>query len=166
VAQAGVAACGSDRSPSERVLRGAVAVAILGAIPLSCAHLVWLIGGLEQAHWARALGGFVLGMLAADGITGCVHWACDTWGSPRTPWIGPALIRSFREHHRDPRAICRHDWVEVNREPALAAALGFALLALPPLREWALGHPMAYAFLWSLFSVLTIFKLHALYEVT
>ena len=46
-----------------------------------------------------------------------------TWGDDHTRWIGPSLIRSFREHHRDPRAMLGHDWIEVNREPAIAASV-------------------------------------------
>jgi hypothetical protein len=113
---------------------------------------LWLASCLEGDAWLGALVGLLLGVLAADAITGAVHWACDTWGSPQTRWLGPALIGAFREHHRDPRAICRHDWVEVNREAGIAGSLGFALLGLPPVREWSAGRPMAYAFLWSLFA--------------
>jgi ubiquitin-conjugating enzyme E2 variant len=146
------AACGSGRRASERAVRAGVAVAILGVIPLSLAHLFRGIRDLEPSAGLGAVAGVLLGMLAADAITGGVHWACDTWGSARTPWIGPRLIDAFREHHCDPRAICRHDWIEVNREPAIAAGLGFVLLALSPVQAWSADRPMAYAFLWSMIS--------------
>jgi len=67
--------------------------------------------------------GFLLGALAADGLSGAVHWACDTWGSEETPCLGRSLIHSFREHHREPSAMLRHDWLEVNGGAAAAALL-------------------------------------------
>jgi plasmanylethanolamine desaturase len=54
------------------------------------------------------------GWLLADLLSGLVHWALDTYGSVRTPIVGPALIRPFREHHADPQGMTRHDFFEVN----------------------------------------------------
>ncbi len=70
------------------------------------------------------------GYLAADFISGVVHWTFDTWWSPETPIIGRTLVRTFREHHVDEKAITRHDFVETNGSNALAAltlvGFGFA----------------------------------------
>jgi len=78
-------------------------------------------------------------------VTGLVHWACDTWGSDRTPWLGPALIRDFRIHHRDPDAMLAHDWVSVNATPGAAAVAGLGLLTLPALQPELAARPFAYA---------------------
>jgi ubiquitin-conjugating enzyme E2 variant len=75
------------------------------------------------------IGATVLGLLAADFISGFVHWLGDTWGSIDMPVLGPAFIRPFREHHVDEKAITRHDFFETNGNncfvslPALAAIL-------------------------------------------
>ncbi|KAL7930180.1 Kua-ubiquitin conjugating enzyme hybrid localization domain-containing protein [Trichoderma chlorosporum] len=70
----------------------------------------------------------VFGSLAADIISGVVHWAADNWGSGSWPGIGPAFIQPFRSHHVDPRSITRHGFLELNGNnfivsiPALWAA--------------------------------------------
>lgn len=55
-----------------------------------------------------------VGYLAADFISGFVHFVGDTYGDEETPVFGPNFIKPFRDHHTDPQGICRHDFVEVN----------------------------------------------------
>ena len=62
------------------------------------------------------------GWLAADLLSGLVHWALDRFGDEQTPFIGPILIRPFREHHEDATAMTRHDFVETNGASALGAS--------------------------------------------
>jgi hypothetical protein len=126
--------------------RSLCGLVILLALPLAAFHGLALLRALDARGAFAALVGALLGMLAADGITGLVHWACDTWGDERTPWVGPSLIRSFREHHREPRAMLEHDWIEVNREPAMAATVALVILSLPGIQRALEGQVFVYGF--------------------
>jgi hypothetical protein len=65
----------------------------------------------------------VTGFFVADFVSGVVHWLFDTWFSPDTPVIGRAFVRTFREHHADPSAICRHDFIETNGSNMIAGGI-------------------------------------------
>ena len=73
-------------------------------------------------------------VLAADLVSGLVHWICDRFFSEETPLIGRILIHPFREHHADPLAITRHGLFELCGNSALAVlppVLGIVLAGAP-----------------------------------
>jgi hypothetical protein len=75
----------------------------------------------------------VVMLLAADVLSGIVHWGFDRFGSESTPLVGPNLVRTFREHHTDPLGITRHSFVEANGGPAFGSSVVFAVgLCAPP----------------------------------
>jgi len=129
--------------------RALFAGAIGAAAFLCILHFVRLADFALAGAWLPLLGGALAGAFVADFATGVVHWACDSWGDARTRWLGPRLIASFREHHRDPNAMLDHDWIEVNGEAATAAAAAFALMAHPIAQAWLGEHAFAAAFGWA-----------------
>ena len=132
--------------------RALFAIAIAATPALAAYHLAaWM--PVRGGEFLLALAGAWLGAWAADLVTGIVHWACDTWGDERTRFVGAGLIKGFRDHHDDPRAMLDHDWIDVNAEPATAACAAFALLAVPPVQEWLGSHAFLAGFCWSLVAV-------------
>ncbi len=127
------------------VARGFAASLILLAGLLAAGHAALLLAVAGPENALAVFAGLFCGALAADAVTGLVHWACDTWGSDRTPWLGSALIRDFRIHHRDPDAMLARDWVSVNAAPGTAACAGLGLLSLPALQPELAARPFAYA---------------------
>ncbi len=96
---------------------------------------LWLGVGLDALRAVSsavevlaALVAVPVALLAADLASGIAHWFCDRFFHEDTPLIGPAVIRPFREHHRDPLAMTRHGFVELNQPNCVA---------MVPLLAWA-----------------------------
>jgi hypothetical protein len=87
--------------------------------------------------WKSALGmaTVLTALVSADFVGGFVHWAFDTWGSVNVPVVGQTFIRSFREHHVDPKALARHDWREANGDNCLATLPLLLYLSLCTITE-------------------------------
>jgi ubiquitin-conjugating enzyme E2 variant len=110
------------------------AIALFGA--LAGWGLLRLGVGLGQSEqlWVMAAAALAA-WLAVDLLSGLVHWAFDTWGSVHTPLLGARYIRPFREHHWDPQAMTRHDFVETNGSSCVAALPLLTAAALVPVEE-------------------------------
>ena len=86
------------------------------AVEISAVGLffVLLAFSLRKAEFEYTPIAALCGWILADLFSGLARWALDTFGSVRTPIVGPAIIRPFREHHADPAAMTRHDFIELN----------------------------------------------------
>lgn len=127
-------------------LADALSIAAFGA---AVACLLARIDHVPPLAWWPLLAAAALaGLCAADAATGFTHWAFDTFFEETTPGIGRAFVLPFREHHRDPKDITRHGFLEVSGNNALALTPP-AWLAAPVARDFGseLGASLALAFL-------------------
>ncbi len=94
----------------------------------------WVAAAFDApgAGWLVPLAALA-GYLAADFVSGMVHWAGDTLGDEDFPLLGKGFIRPFREHHVDEKDITRHDFLETNGNNCLVTVpvLAGAWAAVP-----------------------------------
>ena len=92
-----------------------------------------------QAWWVFPCA-ILLGILGADLVSGLFHFLADNFGDEDIPILGPNVIRPFREHHVDPRAMTLHDFVETNGNNCLICVWAMALAwAVVPATEQLWG---------------------------
>lgn len=121
-------------------------LAFLGLVAFTAARLTPFVAGRGWLFTWAAL----LGLFGADFVSGFVHWAADTWGSPAWPLVGPALIRPFRHHHVDPVEITRHGFLETNGNNCLVSIPVIGVGAFLPFHGGEPARLAASAFLLSL----------------
>jgi ubiquitin-conjugating enzyme E2 variant len=100
----------------EPIKRRWLEVGAILAMPFALGALLLRLAAVLHGStaWWIALASIPLGYLAADLVSGIVHWLADRFGTPATPVLGKMLIEPFREHHADPMGITRHDFIDVN----------------------------------------------------
>jgi hypothetical protein len=120
-----------ERQTIAETSRGHYILEILGIVSF---FMLALLMGAEIYQGMAAFGYLwllpviaVLAYLAADFISGFVHFLADNFGSSEMPIIGPGFIGAFREHHVDPKGITRHDFIDTNGNNSLVS-LPFMLL--------------------------------------
>jgi TMEM189-like protein len=117
--------CGYSRR--YRIVEIAAITAFLVLITTIGVRLVLQIDGAGTALWI-AVSAFA-GIVISDFLSGAAHWAGDTLGDERTPFLGNHVIAPFRTHHVDPQGITRHDFIEINGNTCIALVPALLVLA-------------------------------------
>lgn len=89
-------------------------VAAAAALALLVVRLAPAVG---LAWWLPIV--VVIAGIAADLMSGLVHWIADTWGDESWPVIGPRVLRPFRVHHANPDDMLRRGFADLNGDVAL-----------------------------------------------
>lgn len=102
---------------------------VLTAVAMIIVHFITLW------HYRSLWSGWVLlaialAWIAADLVSGVVHWLADTWGSEEFPILGPRFIRPFRVHHNTPTSFLECNFFDTNGDTCLIAIPFLASLFL------------------------------------
>ncbi len=117
---------------------------------------------LDGVGWAYAVVAAFTGLMAADFVSGLVHWLADSFGRKSWPFLGTGFIRPFREHHDDPTDITKHDFIEVNGNSAVCILLFLPFVATAQ----ALAGPQLSAWIsvWTIAFTATIFMTNQIHS--
>ncbi|HEY8207188.1 MAG TPA: fatty acid desaturase family protein [Myxococcaceae bacterium] len=99
-----------------------------------------VVEAIRLGSWVWVVMAAAAGFVAADFLSGLVHWLFDTWGTPATPVVGKTFIVPFRVHHSDPLDITRHGFIATNGHNCLASVpVLFGALFLDMHAGWGAG---------------------------
>jgi ubiquitin-conjugating enzyme E2 variant len=115
------------------------------AVVLLLANAVRVVASGLLLHWWAPLV-IVAAALAADFVSGLVHWTADTWFSETMPVLGRRFLRPFRVHHINPDDFLRRDFVDCNGDVAmLNTPIFVAALVMPVSSEGGAALSLALA---------------------
>jgi hypothetical protein len=93
-------------------------VSLFAAVALLVANTARVFTEGLLLHWWSPL--VIVGAaLAADLVSGFVHWIADTWFSEAMPVLGRRFLRPFRVHHINPADFLDRDLVDCNGDVAM-----------------------------------------------
>jgi len=75
-------------------------------------------------------------VLAADFVSGAVHWAEDAYARPDTPIVGKLIANANIEHHIKPRAFVTRGWLESSWDLLLVGAAVIAAAWWMDMLSW------------------------------
>jgi hypothetical protein len=107
------------------------------------ALIVWnsarLCMDLTTFPWWLPFAAFA-GLVAADFLSGVIHWTADTWGSVSIPFLGRRFLHPFRVHHVNPHDFLHRSFLATNGDVAmLLVPVLSAALAIPTAVTWHLA---------------------------
>jgi plasmanylethanolamine desaturase len=100
------------------VTRALEIVSLIAAVSLLVADTAHVFTEGLLLHWWSPF--VIIGAaLAADLVSGLVHWTADTWFSETMPMLGRRFLRPFRVHHINPADFLNRDIVDCNGDVAM-----------------------------------------------
>lgn len=106
------------------------------AITTAAGLLGWnvfrVVTQFDPFHWWVVFD-ILAGMIAADFLSGLVHWIADTWGSESMPILGRRFLHPFRVHHVNPDDFLRRRFIDTNGDVAMLVVPILAVALLIPL---------------------------------
>ena len=124
-------------SVARRCIEAASIAAATGLIGWQLIRLWWAGDVLQWWLPLATIGG----ALAADFVSGLIHWTADTWGQETMPLLGRRFVRPFRVHHVNPDDFLRRNLLDTNGDVAAIVAGILALAAMIP-SESSRGMPI------------------------
>lgn len=75
-------------------------------------------------------------VLAADFVTGFVHWLEDSYGNPKWPLIGRHVIAPNMLHHAEPAAMTKNSWLQSAGIPLMLVGVFTGVVAALGALTW------------------------------